>query len=181
MAIHGFFIYMITKEQKKEIVKDLVDKLSRQKTVIFFDYTGLKVNQFQKLRAQLKEQGIDCQVSKKSLIDLALEKSGFKNIAIKNLPGQIALILGYDDEVLPTKILYDFSKENKELKIAAGLIQGEHLEKEALIELAKLPSKQELLSKLVGSLSSPIYGLVNVFKGNLEKLVFIFKNIKLET
>ncbi len=171
---------MINKEQKKEIVKNLVDKFSRQKTIVFFDYTGLKVNQFQKLRAQLNEQDIDCQVSKKSLIDLALEKSGFKDMAIKDLSGQIALVIGYNDEILPAKILYDFSKENEDLKIMTGLVQKEYLEKESIINLAKLPSKQELLANLVGNISAPISGLVNIFKGNLEKLVFILKNIKLE-
>ncbi|OPL11996.1 MAG: hypothetical protein AVO34_01910 [Firmicutes bacterium ML8_F2] len=166
---------MITKEQKKEIVKDLIDKLSRQKAVVLFDYAGLKVNQFQEARAKLREQEIDCQVCKKSLIDLALEKSGFKDISVKKLPGQIGLAFGYHDEVIPARILYDFSKDNENLKIVNGLIRGEYLEKESVIELAKLPPKQELLANLVGNISSPISGLVNVFRNNLEKLIFTLR------
>ncbi|MFH1938122.1 MAG: 50S ribosomal protein L10 [Patescibacteria group bacterium] len=172
---------MITKEKKKEIVKDLIDKLSRQKSVIFFDYTGLKVNQFQELREKLREENIDCTVVKKSLIDLALKKAAsteaaFKNLKIRDLPGQVGLVFGYEDEVLPAKILYDFSKKNKDLKIMTGLIKSEYLENEAVISLAKLPTKKELLTKLINSISAPIYGLNNALQGNLRKLVYILKS-----
>lgn len=166
---------MITKEQKKQIIKDLVDKLSQQKAVVFFDYSGLKVNQFQELRSQLKEQNIDCQVIKKTLIDLALKKAGLDKIEAKRLPGQLALVFGYEDEVLPAKFLYNFSKENQDLKILAGLVGGEYLADEAVIELAKLPSKQELLARLIGNLAAPVSGFVNVLQGNLRRLIFILK------
>jgi len=172
---------MITKDQKKEIIKDLVDKLSRQKAIVFFDYTGLKVSQFQELRGKLREQGVDCQVVKKTLIDLALEKAGLDiPDKIKKLPGQIALVFEYEDEILPARILYQFAKENQDLKIMAGVIEGDYLENEAVITLAKLPCKQELLGKLVGSISGPVYGLVSVLQGNLRKLVFVLNNIKKE-
>ena len=118
---------MITKEKKKEIVEDLAARLSRQKTVVFFDYTGLKVNQVQELREKLRGEEIDCQASKKTLIDLALSKAGLDGVKVKDLPGQIAMVFGYKDEVMPAKILYDFSKENEDVKILSGFIQGEYL------------------------------------------------------
>jgi len=172
------FLIMISKDKKIEITKDLSEKLSRQKAVVFFDYTGLKVSQFQELRSQLREQGIDCQAVKKSLIDLSLEKAKIKDGKIKDLPGQLALALGYEDEVLPAKLLYDFSKKNEDLKILTGFVNGQYLENEAILSLAKLPSKQELLAKLVGSVGSPISGLVNALEGNLRKLIFTLKNIE---
>lgn len=173
-----FLVHMISKEKKRETIKDLSDKLSRQKMVVFFDYTGLKVSQFQELRSQLREQGIDCQAVKKSLIDLSLGKANLKDGKIKDLPGQLALALGYEDEVLSAKVLYDFSKKNEDLKILAGFVNGKYLENEAILDLAKLPSKQELLAKLVGSVGSPLSGLVNVLEGNLRKLFFVLKNIE---
>jgi len=169
---------MITKDKKKEILKDLVDRLSRQKTIVFFDYTGLKVDQFQKLRTKLREESVDCYVVKKTLIDLALEKAGLKINKVKKIPGQIALVLGYQDEVTPARVLYQFAKENKDVKIIAGVVHGDYLENEAVISLAKLPSKQELLGKLVGTIARPTYGLVNALKGNLRKLVFVLSNMK---
>ena len=171
---------MIAKKKKQEILKDLTARLSRQKSVVFFDYTGLKVNQVQKLREKLREEEIDCQAIKKTLIDLSLKEVGLKGVETKNLRGQIALVFGYKDEVLPAKILYDFSKENENLKILSGFVQGEYLENEAIISLAKLPSKQELLAQLVGSIKSPIYGFANVLQGNLRGFINILKNLKLE-
>src|SRR3989339_2155998 len=141
---------MLTKENKKEIISNLADKMSRQKTVVFFDYTGLKVNDSQKLREKLREEGIDCQVSRKTLIDLALDKAGFKDVKIREISGQLALAFGYSDEVLPAKIIYDFSKENESVKVLSGLVNGEYLGNEAIIHLAQLPSNTELLAKLVG-------------------------------
>ena len=172
---------MITKDSKKEIIKDLVDRLSRHKAIVFFDYTGLSVDKFEELRKKLREEGISCNVVKKTLIDLSLEKASLKiPEKIKKLPGQIALVLGYEDEIIPAKILYNFAKENSEIKILAGIIQGNYLENEAIIKLAQLPSKEELLVKLIGSISGPIYGLLNALQGNLRKLVFVLNNIKKE-
>ncbi|MBU2579899.1 50S ribosomal protein L10 [Patescibacteria group bacterium] len=167
---------MITKEKKKEIVDGLTDKLSRQTAVVFFDYTGLKVNQVQKLREKLRGEEIDCQASKKTLIDLALGKAGLSGVKIKDLPGQVAMVLGYKDEVAPAKILYDFSKGNENLKILSGFVQGEYLGNDAILSLAKLPSKQELLGKLVGSIASPLSGMVNVLQGNLRGLICVLKH-----
>ncbi len=172
---------MIPKEKKQEIINSLADKLSRQKIVIFSDYTGLKVNQIQELRRQLREKGIDYQVAKKTLINLALEKVGFKAVKVKEMAGQLALVFGYQDEILPAKILYNFSEDNQALKILAGLVGGKYLESEAIINLAKLPSKEELLFQLVSIISSPITGLVNILYGkinNLVQLLIVIKNNK---
>ncbi|MFH1780423.1 MAG: 50S ribosomal protein L10 [Candidatus Nealsonbacteria bacterium] len=171
---------MITKDKKKQIINDLTDKLSRQKAVVFFDYTGLKVNKFQELRSQFRKQGIECQAGRKTLIDLSLKKAGLSGLKVKGLAGQIALVFGYEDEVLPAKILYDFSKENEQVKILSGFVQGEYLENEAIMNLAQLPSRLELLGKVVGSILSPISNIINVFNGNLIKLINILKNLKLE-
>ncbi len=169
---------MITKEQKKQVIKDLADKLSRHQGIIFFDYTGLKVGEFEELRSALREQGIDCQVTRKTLIDLAIAKAGLKADSIKQMPGQIAVVIGYQDEVIPAKVIYDFAKERENVGIVAGIIQSDYLGKEAIISLAQLPSKPELWAKLIGSLASPLYGLNNVLQGNLTKLLYILSNLK---
>jgi len=171
---------MISKEKKQAIVKDLTDKISRQKIIIFSDYTGLKVSQLEELRQKLREKEIDYQIAKKTLVDLTLKKAGLDKVKVKELSGQIGLVFGYQDEVLPAKILYNFSKENESLEILAGLVQGKHLDSQALIELAKLPSREELLVKLIGGLAASLSGLVNTLQGNLRKLTFILKNAKLE-
>ncbi len=169
---------MITKQQKKEIIQDLADKLSQHKGVVFFDYTGLKVGEFEELRSKLREAEIECRVVRKTLIDLAIQKAGLTADSIKAMPGQIAIVIGYQDEIIPAKILYEFAKEKENSEIVAGIIQNDYLGKEAIISLAQLPSKQELLVKLLGSISSPLYGLTNTLQGNLNKLVYILTNLK---
>ncbi|MFC1700771.1 50S ribosomal protein L10 [Patescibacteria group bacterium] len=172
---------MITKQKKKEIIKELADKFSKQKAIVFSDYSGLTVNQAQELRRKLREQNIDYRVAKKSLIDLALKQSGLgDNVKIKDLNGQISVALGYDDEVLPARILYNFAKSNENLKMLAGLVQGEYIDSNGMVKLATIPSKQELLAKVVGSISSPMSGLLNAFQGNMRKLTYILSNIKSE-
>jgi len=172
---------MISKEKKQEIINSLTDKLSRQKTVVFFDYNGLRVERIQELRSKLREKDADCQVAKKTLIDLALKKAGFKDVAVRDLSGQVALAFGYKDEILPAKILYNFSKDNESLKILSGLVNGEYMDSAGIISLAQLPSREELFAKLVGNISSPLFGLINVLQGNMRKLIFVLKNMELES
>jgi len=171
---------MISREKKQVILKDLADKLSRQQIVIFSDYTGLKVSQLEELRRQLRENGIDYQIAKKTLIDLALTKTGLDKIKAKELSGQIGLAFGYQDELLPAKILYNFAQANESLEMLAGLAGGQYLDSQALIELAKLPSREELTAQLVGGLAAPLTGLINVLQGNLRKLTIILKNLRPE-
>jgi large subunit ribosomal protein L10 len=166
---------MLNKKDKKEIIDSLAKEFSKQKTVVFFDYAGLKVNQFRKLREDLREKEINCQVVKKTLADLALEKAGFTKVKTEKMPGQLALALGYQDEVIPTKILYNFSKKEQVIQMMGGLINGEYFDQEGITKLSQLPSREELLAKLVGSVSSPLSGLVGVLSGNLIKLTLILK------
>lgn len=171
---------MIPKAKKQEIVKDLIDKLSRQKAVIFSDYSGLGVSQLENLRKKLKKEGIDFRVFKKTLIDLTLQKLGLEAIRTKNLNGQIAAAFGYEDEIKPAKILYNFSKENEKLKILAGIIGGEFFEAENIKDLAKLPPREDLLAQLAGNLSSPLSGLIKALEDNLRKFVYILTKMKHE-
>lgn len=169
---------MITKQQKKEIIKDLGDKLSRQKTVVFAEYAGLEVNTIQALRKKLRESGIDYKVARKTLINLAFKKAGYENVNVKELSGQVSMIIGYDNEVLPSKLVYEFAKKNDKFKILAGLVQGQYMDKDAIVRLAKLPSRQELLAQLAGGIAAPISGLLNVMQGNLKSLVYVLNSIK---
>lgn len=169
---------MITKQQKKEIIKNLEDKLSRQKTVVFAEYAGLEVNKLQTLRKRLREDNIDYKVARKTLINLALKKAGFDNVDVKELNGQISMIIGYESEVLPAKLVYEFARKNDKFKILAGLVQGQYMDKDALVRIAKLPSRQELLAQLVGGVAAPISGLLSVMQGNLKSLVYVLNSIK---
>ncbi|MFH1838046.1 MAG: 50S ribosomal protein L10 [Candidatus Kuenenbacteria bacterium] len=167
-----------TKEQKQEIVKQLFNSLSKIKSAIFVNYYGLKVKELQKLRKLCKEQKIDFLVTKKKLFKICLEKTSLKDIALKKLEGELGIIFSYEDEIAPAKILKNFQKEHKMLKINGGILEKNFIEANEILNLAQLPSKQELLAKLVGGINAPVFGFVNVLASNLRNLVCVLQAIK---
>ncbi|MBI4652657.1 50S ribosomal protein L10 [Candidatus Kuenenbacteria bacterium] len=167
-----------TKEQKQKIVEQLIDKLSQIKSAIFVNYYGLKVNELQKLRKLYKKQKIDFLVTKKKLFKLCLEKTNFKNIDFKKAEGELGVVLSYEDEVAPAKILKDFQKEHKILKINGGILEKSFIGPDKILSLAQLPSKQELLAKIIGGINAPISGFVNVLAGNLRNFIGVLGAIK---
>ena len=168
---------MLTKQQKQQLIEELADKLKRQKGLVFTDFRGLKVGEIEDLRKELKETGIEYKVAKKTLIKLALEKAK-KKIDISQFKDSVALAFGFQDFITPAKIISKFAKEHKDLEILGGLMDDEFLTVDGVKELAKIPSRDELLAKFVGSLKSPIEGFINVLEGNIRNLLLIFKQIK---
>jgi len=160
----------ITKEKKQEILKDLRDKISKQKSIVLIGISGLKVKDLSILRKQLKENGSELKVVKKTLAGIALKenKLDFDKNSIKT---EVGFIFGFEDEILPAKTAYKFAKTHENLKILGGFIEGLYKDGAEVTVLAQLPSRQELLAKMVGSLSAPISGFVNVLQGNIKGLV----------
>ncbi len=167
----------LTKAQKQKIVDDLKEKVDKQKSIVLASIVGVKVKGLTRLRKEMKKQDCELKVAKKTLISLAFKEKKI-DIDTKKLEGEVALSFGYRDEILPFKILYDFSKEDENLKILGGLIGQELLTREKAIELAQLSTREELLARLVGSIFSPISGLVNVLQGNIKGLMYALSAIK---
>jgi len=167
----------VTKAKKQEIVKQLGDKLARQKAIVFADFTGLKVKALSDLKAKLRLNDSEFKVAKKTLMKVAFKEKGI-NIDPKSLTGEIALVMGYSDEVAPAKTIYEFSKTNQNIKILGGLLEKNVLTLEQVLNLAKLPSKQELYAKLVGTISAPSRNFVGVLQGNIRGLASVLSQIK---
>lgn len=165
-----------TKEQKKKIIEGLKEYIKKQKVMIFFDFSGLETKDVFSLKKKLKKvEAIFC-VCKKNLLKIVLkeEKIPFDE---SKFSGQLALILGFKDEILPAKEVYNFEKEHKIDKILGGIFDRDFIEKEKIIELAQIPSKEELLARLVRNLSAPVSNFVNVLNGNIKGLVFVLNAI----
>ncbi|MCX6763447.1 MAG: 50S ribosomal protein L10 [Candidatus Moranbacteria bacterium] len=170
------FIFMQSKDQKKKIVEKLAADLKNSKAVVFSDFRGLSVKDMTSLRRELRQEGIDLAVIKKTLINIALKDAGIE-VDVKKLEGQIAIAVSQNDEVLAAKIIAKAAKANENLKIVGGLLGKKALAIEEVNALAKLPTKEELLAKLAGTLKAPISGLANVLAGNLRGLVQALKAI----
>lgn len=159
------------------MVEDLIQKILKSKSIFFLNYEGLKVADIQKIKKELKKEMIDYVVSKKTLLKLASEKANLK-VNPKSIPGNFALIFSYADEVAPAKILTKFAKEFEKMSLIGGILGGELISAAKVADLAKLPSKMELLAKLVGSLNAPLSGFVTVLGGNLRGLIRVLSQIK---
>lgn len=167
---------MQTKEQKKKIVKDLAEKLKSSKAVVFSDFKSLSVKNLTALRRELREKDVDFQVLKKTLITIALKDAGIEMDA-KKLEGQIAVAISAGDEVEAAKIIAKAAKANENLKIVGGLIGKNVLSGQEVLVLSKLPGKEEMLARLVGTINAPVSGFVNVLAGNLRGLVQVLKAV----
>jgi len=173
----------LTKEQKKKIVEDLREKIKEQKAIIFVAISGVKVKDLTILRKKLKEADDELKVAKKTLLGIILKEAKLKMEA-KELLGEIAVVFGYKNELSPAKTVYQFAESNPNVKILGGFIESqkkEFLNAEQIVELAKLPTKEELLGRLVGSISAPVSGLVNVLQGNLRNLAYLLSRITSQT
>ncbi|MBI2038495.1 MAG: 50S ribosomal protein L10 [Candidatus Nealsonbacteria bacterium] len=168
---------MLSKDKKAEILKDLKNKVAKQKAMVFVDFTGLKVKDISRLRKELKKNQNEMKVAKKTLVNLALKDKNLE-IAKDKLAGEVALIFGYNDEVSPARTVYQFSKTNPALKILGGFLENKFKEIEEIIALAQLPSREELLARLVGGIASPMSGFVSVLQGNIKGLMQILSKIK---
>lgn len=165
-----------TKEQKKEIIQVLEKNLDKQKAIYFVDFSNSKTSGILDLKKSLKEKDAAIYVAKKNLIEIAFANKKIP-VKVNDMAGQVALVFGFKDEVAPVKALWEFEEKNKFPAILGAYLDQEFLGKEEAIELAKLPSKQELLARLINSLRSPAYRLVNALEYNLKGLVYLLNKI----
>src|SRR3990167_1972541 len=157
----------LTKEKKSKALESLKEKIAKQKSVIFADFSKVNSADLFKLRKTLKEAGCVLKVGKKTLIRIAFGQSGISywNKIKASIPGQLALVFGIEDEIAPARIANKFSKTNENFKILGGIFERRFIEKEKVLELANIPSREELLGRLVGSLASSMASFVRVLDG----------------
>ena len=167
----------LNKEQKKNIVEKLKQSIAKQKAVVFVAIDGLKTTKLFDLRKELKQDNCLLCVAKKTLLSIAFKQSKME-LDAKELEGELALIFGFGDEIMPAKIAYQFSRKNKSLKILGGFFENEIKTAEEIITLAKIPSREELLAKIIGSIKAPISGFANVLQGNIKGLINVLAKAK---
>lgn len=165
------------KQQKGEILQKIQEKIAKSKTILFSSDQGLNVKTVEDLRKQLKKEGAEYLVAKKTLVKMAT-KDILPVEELDKIHGSVGLVLSYDDEVSGAKILHKFAKGNEKLNIAGGILENKYIDLAMIQRLAVLPTKHELLAKLVGTIQAPVSGFVNVLSGNLRNLVGVLAAIK---
>jgi large subunit ribosomal protein L10 len=167
----------LSKEQKQKALAALKEKIEKQKSLVFVDFTGLKVKDMSSLRKKMRTVDGEFKAAKKTLMGIAF-KDAKLDVDAKKMPGEVALVMAYKDEVSPVKLIWTFSKENKNIKILGGIFQKNFIGADQVAQLAQLPSKEELLAKMVGSIASPMSGFVRMLSGNTRDLVYVLSQIK---
>ncbi len=147
--------------QKEEEVKKLAERFNTAKIILLTDYRGINVLDVTNLRTDLRNVNAEYKVIKNNIIKRALNLNGETGLD-SILEGPTALVIGDEDYLEPAKAIYNFTKANDFYKIKGGIIDGKVMSAEEIITLAKLPSRQELLAKLAGSLLANITKLAVV-------------------
>ena len=163
--------------EKAGKVAELKDLLSSSKGAVLVDYCGLTVAEDTELRSKMREAGVKYMVAKNTFIRIAAKEAGIEGLDAY-LEHNTAVAFSAEDPVAPAKILSDFSKDHKALEIKAGILDGKVIALDEVKALAELPSREELLAKLVGSMQAPISGLVNVLQGTIRNFVYTLEAVR---
>ena len=167
----------VSRKNKEVALKELQEAFKGAKSIVFADYRGTTVKKADELRKTLRKENIITKVAKITLIRKALQEQGV-DISQIDFKAPVAVAVSQEDEVLPAKILNDFSKQNQNVKLLLGIIDGSVISAKEVVALAALPGKQELRAKLVGTIAAPMSGFVNVLAGNLRSLVYVLNAVK---
>jgi large subunit ribosomal protein L10 len=156
--------------EKAQVIDELAEQLSRAKLAILTDYRGLSVTGLQGLRATLRPLNAEFKIAKNTLTRIAAEKAGIDGLT-PMLDGPLALVLAYDDVVGPSKAITDFVRTSRILTVKGGVLENQIVTAKGIEDIATLPSREELLGKLVGLLNSPAQRLVTILNGPSRSLV----------
>lgn len=168
---------MLNISQKKEQIERLGKELSECEISVIVDYKGLDVLKMTQLRSQLRNEGVRIEVVKNTLLERASE--GTDAALMKEFyKGPNAIVISKDDPVVPAKVLVKFAKDNEKLEIKAAVLSGKLLSIAEIEQLAKMPSREELLGKFVGVLNAVPTSFANVLSGVPRSFVNVLNAIK---
>lgn len=142
-------------QAKQAVIDEIKDKFERAKSAVVVDYMGITVEEADSMRKQLREAGIDYTVYKNTLVNRAIQGTEFESLA-QVLSGPSAFAFGYEDATAPARELNSVIKKLNKMTFKAGIVEGEFYDQEGILAIAKLPSRDELIAKFMGSIKSPV-------------------------
>lgn len=164
-----------SRDQKKQEVLILAERLRGMKTAVFAGFAGLTVPQSTALRKKLAEEGVEYKVVKKTLLTRALEEAKLDASVVEKLEGGIGVAVSQDDEVLPAKLLDQCRKDYPVITLLGGIVQGVNYSAQQIQALAKVPTRLELIATMLGSLARPAQGFVQVISGPARGLAQVLR------
>ena len=155
-------------ELKKPVVEEISELLNGAATAVVVDYRGLTVAEDTELRMQLREAGVVYKVYKNTMINFAIKDTEFADLA-QHLEGPTAIAVCKDDATAAARVLAKFAKTAEALEIKGGVVDGIYYDAVGIGQIASIPSREVLLSKLLGSMQSPVTNFARVIKQIAEK------------
>jgi large subunit ribosomal protein L10 len=163
--------------ENEQIVKEISERYKKANSLCFTNFLGLKSAQLNELRRSLKRKNAELKVFKNTLIKKAFADEANGEYIDELMKGPTALVFGYEDPLQPLKIISDFRGKNENLVVNGGFIEGKYFDYETFRQLAAIPPQEELYSKILASLNSPLNKLVFVLSGVARKLIVILSEI----
>ena len=157
------------KAEKAATVAEITSRLKATSTAVLADYRGMTVGQMRELRSKLRDGNIEMMVVKNTLARRAAKAAGYEPLSAE-LVGPIAMLFAAEDVSAPARILNDYIRANRKMVIKGGLLEGQLIKADAVTELADLPSREVLLSRLLGAMQAPLGNLASVLQAPLSKL-----------
>ena len=164
--------------EKEQIITQVKDQIARAKSMFFADFTGITVEEINELRREFRKSNIGYRVVKNTLVRKALESvTGYDKVC-DHLEGPTAIAFGFDDPVLPAKIIKKFHDKHKKLNVKVCVVEKQIFDGRQLDDLAKLPSRGDLVAGILGSLQAPISGIVGCIAAVTRDLVNVIDAIE---
>jgi large subunit ribosomal protein L10 len=167
----------MARSEKVQQTEAIRERLQRSGAIIFTDFRGLNVGEIATLREKLRAAGVEYKVVKNTLLGRAASSLGIEGLDAY-LEGPTAAAFSVEDPVAPAKIIQDFIRAARKLEVKGGLVEGRVLSADQVRQLAALPAKPELLAKALGSIVSPLYGLMTVMTGLQRNLVYALDQVR---
>ncbi len=163
--------------KKIAVVEEYTEKFKKAKGIYLTDYTGIDVKTIDDLRKKFRESNIEYKVLKNRLAKIAFKNAGVEQMD-PYLQGVTSFVIGYDDPVVPAKIINEFNKKTKLLNLKAAYIEGSVFGPDDAVKLADLPSRDVLLGQFVGLLQAPMAKLVGTLQAPLQKMIGLLESLK---
>jgi len=163
----------MNREQKQEQIADIRSRFGRMASAVVTDFRGLNVESMNTLRDEFRKVGVDYKVIKNTLFGLAVKDEPYSDALSGHLEGPTAVAWSYEDPAAPAKVAVNFAKTNEHLKIKCAVLDGSVLEGEEVINLSKMPGKDELLGSLLATFMEPAQGFVRLLAAAPTTFVYL--------
>ncbi|HLD20380.1 MAG TPA: 50S ribosomal protein L10 [Patescibacteria group bacterium] len=167
-----------TRQQKIAILNDIGSQFDNALSIVVAQFTATPLSVIENLRRKMRAEGVDMTVVKKTLMKRLFAGKNVADLNVDDATGTLMVAFGRTDAIAPAKTVQAFAKQNENVKILGGILEEQVLAAHQVIELALLPTKEELIAKTVGTIKAPLSEFVRVLAGNVRGLVTVLQAIQ---